>query len=281
RRSIASAHLALHEAHCLQFLVLCPECKEPVLQEKMEEHQEAGHQQVSCPMCQQSVEKHALESHEASDHASPSPTQSAACQERPTACQFCELAVRLSQLETHERHCGNQTKLCPECGQFITLRGLAQHRAACQSEPASLREGKRCPPEKKVQCHCCNQEIPENMYFHHKKKCCAVSESGKYLPVGKPRTLSPAPPSQTAESLTSLEQKDVRPKMKTRNRFPLLPETSTKLARSSTNKTLDLPWKSQHNPGATYPAADEAAYDTLRRCAQCGILLPLPTLNQH
>ena len=28
------------------YLVLCPECKEPVLQHEMEEHRQGGHQQV-------------------------------------------------------------------------------------------------------------------------------------------------------------------------------------------------------------------------------------------
>ncbi|XP_037350403.2 XIAP-associated factor 1 [Talpa occidentalis] len=270
RRSIASAHLALHEAHCLQSLVPCPECKEHVPQEKMDEHQEAGHQQVGCAMCQQIVQKHALEFHESTE-----------CQERPTACQFCELVVRLSKLEIHEHHCGNRTKICLECGQSIMLRGLAQHRAACWSEPAPLSEGERSPPEKKVHCHYCHQEIPENMYFYHKEKCCAVSESVKYFPAGKPSTSSPTPPSQTAEYLASSEQKDVRPKMKNRNKVPLLLEDSTNLAPSSTNKTMTIPFKSEDDPRTTSPAEDEAAYDILRRCAQCGILLPLPTLILH
>ena len=38
--------LALHETYCLTFLVLCPECKKPVLRDKMEEHRQGGHQQV-------------------------------------------------------------------------------------------------------------------------------------------------------------------------------------------------------------------------------------------
>lgn len=46
---MASAHLTLHEAHCLLFLALCPECKEPVPQGKMDEHREKGHQQVRRP----------------------------------------------------------------------------------------------------------------------------------------------------------------------------------------------------------------------------------------
>lgn len=44
---MASVHFALHEAHCLRFLVLCPECEEPIPKSKMKEHAEAVHQQVS------------------------------------------------------------------------------------------------------------------------------------------------------------------------------------------------------------------------------------------
>lgn len=46
KRSVAAAHLNLHEAHCVLFLALCPECKEPVSQEQMDEHRKNGHQQI-------------------------------------------------------------------------------------------------------------------------------------------------------------------------------------------------------------------------------------------
>ena len=35
----------LHEAHCLRFIVLCPECEEPIPESKMKEHMEVVHQQ--------------------------------------------------------------------------------------------------------------------------------------------------------------------------------------------------------------------------------------------
>nr|XP_020738504.1 XIAP-associated factor 1 [Odocoileus virginianus texanus] len=66
KRRVASNLLALHEAHCLVFLVLCPECKEHVLWDKMEEHRQGGHQQVGCATCQQSMPKDLLESHKLS-----------------------------------------------------------------------------------------------------------------------------------------------------------------------------------------------------------------------
>ncbi|XP_039742378.1 XIAP-associated factor 1 isoform X1 [Pteropus medius] len=271
KRSVASAHLVLHEAYCQLFLVRCPECKEPVLQEKMDEHCKNGHQQVGCAMCQQSMQKHLLESHEATE-----------CQERPVECQFCESAVRLSMLEIHEHHCGNRTELCPDCGQLIMLPMLAKHRDVCQSEQAQLERGKRISAsERNSYCHYCNKMIPGNEYLHHVDKCRTISKSAKYLPVGEPSISPPPLPSQAAEDQTFIAEKDVRPKMKNINRFPLLLENSTKQASDGTNKTMDLPLKSEHKPWVASTTEDEAVYDILKRCSQCGILLPLPTLDQH
>lgn len=271
KRSVASAHLNLHEAHCLLFLALCPECKEPVSQEQMDEHRKIRHQQVGCAMCRQSMQKHLLEFHETKE-----------CQERPVECKFCEAAMRLSKLEIHEHHCGNRTELCPDCGQLIVFQLRAQHRDECQSEQAQLGRGKKISaPESSTYCHYCHQMIPGNKYLHHMDKCRANSESATYFPIGKPGVSSPSLPSQAAEDQTSTAEKDVRPKMKNINRFPLLSENSTKQAPSGTNETKPLPWKSEHERWFTSPTEDEAAYDILRRCPQCGILLPLPTLNQH
>ncbi|XP_066219490.1 XIAP-associated factor 1 [Saccopteryx leptura] len=271
KRSVATAHLALHEAHCLLFLALCPECNEPVCQEKMDEHRKNGHQEVGCAMCQQTVQKHLLEFHETTE-----------CQERPTECKFCEAAVRLSKLEIHEHHCGSRTELCLHCGQLILRHTLAQHRDVCQSEQAQLHRGKRIPaPESNICCHYCNQMIPRNKFLHHMDKCHTTPESAKYSPIVEPRISPPSLPSQAAEDQTSTKEKDVRPKTKNINSLPLLYKKSTRQAPSSTNGTMDLPLKSEHKPWVTSPVTDEAAYDILRRCPQCDILLPLPTLNQH
>ncbi|CAH6785984.1 Xaf1 [Phodopus roborovskii] len=45
KRNVASVHFALHEAYCLRFLVICPECEEPIPKSKMKEHTQAEHQQ--------------------------------------------------------------------------------------------------------------------------------------------------------------------------------------------------------------------------------------------
>lgn len=112
-------------------------------------------------------------------------------------------------------------------------------------------------------------------------RCCPVSDSVKYFPTGKleipPSSLS----SEAAEDQIYIAEKDVRPKMKNINGFPLPSEKSTRQAPRGTNKTTDLPLKSDGKLRASSPAEDDAAYDILRGCSQCGILLPLPTLNQH
>ncbi|XP_063485681.1 XIAP-associated factor 1 isoform X6 [Symphalangus syndactylus] len=134
---VASAHFALHEAYCLQLLVLCPECEEPVPRENMEEHRKVEHQQAN------------------------------ECQERPVECKFCELDMQLSKLELHESNCGSRTEPCPGCGQFIMHRMLAQHTDVCRSEQAQLGKGlsssgySNSKPCLRVafQCVCCGLQM--------------------------------------------------------------------------------------------------------------------------
>uniref|UniRef100_A0A672UTY6 XIAP associated factor 1 n=1 Tax=Strigops habroptila TaxID=2489341 RepID=A0A672UTY6_STRHB len=46
KRDVPAADFSLHEAHCLRFLTLCPECDEPVAQKDMKDHQTEAHKQV-------------------------------------------------------------------------------------------------------------------------------------------------------------------------------------------------------------------------------------------
>ncbi|XP_072475136.1 XIAP-associated factor 1 isoform X2 [Notamacropus eugenii] len=47
-KEVPSDYFFLHEAHCLRFRVICPECKEVILKEEMKDHQENGHKQDEC-----------------------------------------------------------------------------------------------------------------------------------------------------------------------------------------------------------------------------------------
>ncbi|XP_004376174.1 XIAP-associated factor 1 isoform X1 [Trichechus manatus latirostris] len=271
KRSVACAHFALHEAHCLRFLVICPECGEPIPESKMEEHFENSHKEVERAKCRQNMQKHLLEVHETKE-----------CQMRQVKCKFCELAMDFSKQEIHEYHCGSRTELCPDCNQYILLRELASHKDACQGEQAQPSKGERMSaPVGKINCNSCNQMIPINKYAHHMDECCPVSEFAKLSPFEKPRNAPLSLPSLFAVDQTSTAQKDVRPKTKSINRFPLLSENSTKKAPTGKKKPLDLPLTSELKPRTTSPTGDEATYDILRKCSRCDILLPLPILNRH
>ncbi|XP_041521116.1 XIAP-associated factor 1 isoform X1 [Microtus oregoni] len=244
KRNVASAHCTLHGAHCLSFLVVCPECEEPVPRSKMKEHVDTVHQQAK------------------------------KIQQHPGQCKFCDLAVHFNKLDVHEFHCGSRTERCPHCNQPIVLRVLAQHKAVCLRAKAKPEEGKGNVSPGRTQCDSCKQMIPENKYVSHMKQCPA-SKTVTYLQDGKPKILPPSLTSQVTGNQTSSAKKDVRPKTKTRN-------SARKQKTKDQNGTVDLPLKSAVQQRAALPTGDEAAaYDILRRCRQCGILLPLPILNLH
>uniref|UniRef100_A0A7N5P6S2 XIAP associated factor 1 n=1 Tax=Ailuropoda melanoleuca TaxID=9646 RepID=A0A7N5P6S2_AILME len=166
-------------------------------------------------------------------------------------------------------------------GQSCRGAGLATATGSHSRSCFCAYAGKKFPaPKSRIYCLYCNQMIPKKQFFRHTDKCCSVPEPMKCLPTGKPRT-PPAPlPTQTSSDQTCYA-KDVRPKMNNRHRFPPPSENSTKQAAHGTNSTLTLPLKPEHKRRGPSAARHEAAYDVLRRCSLCGILLPLPILNQH
>lgn len=243
KRNVASVHFTLHEAHCLRFVVLCPECEEPIPESKMKEHMEAMHQQTK------------------------------KSQQHPAKCKFCELAVQLSNLDIHESHCGSRTEHCPHCNQPITLRVLARHKAVCLSAKGRPEEGKRIvsSPGRKTHCDICKQMIPENIYVSHMKQC---SSSKTLIRDGRIIVIPSNLAFMGSRNRRSTVSRDVRPKTKNRN-------SSTKQETENQNGAVDLPLKSGLQKRAALPKGDETAYDTLRNCCQCRILLPLPILNEH
>ncbi|GAB1296398.1 XIAP-associated factor 1 [Apodemus speciosus] len=222
----------------------------------MKEHVEAVHQQEVGPM--------------------PSNfPQTKESQQHPAKCKYCELAVQLSNLDVHQSHCGSRTEHCPHCNQPITHRALAQHRDVCLSAKGRLEEGKRIisSPGRKTHCDICKQMIPENKYVSHMKQCSAprtVSRIQDGSTIVLPSTL----PFIDTRNRSSTVSKDVRPKKKSR-------QSSTKRETKDQSGSVDLPWKSGLQQRAALPKGEETAYDILRNCCQCRILLPLPILNEH
>nr|XP_034363629.1 XIAP-associated factor 1 isoform X1 [Arvicanthis niloticus] len=239
KRNVASLHFTLHEAHCLRFLVLCPECEEPIPKSKMKEHVEVVHQQEVGPMS--SIFPQTKEN-----------------QQHPAKCKFCELVVRFTNLDIHESLCGSQTKDCPHCNQPITLRELAQHKDVCLSAKSRPEEGKRTvsSPGRKTHCDTCKQTIPENEYVSHMKQC---SRNMVYLRDGKTIVLPPSLLFMGTGKQTPTMRRDVRPKTKNRN-------SSTKRETKDQNGALDLPLKSGIQQRTALRKGEETAYDILRNC---------------
>ncbi|XP_036611998.1 XIAP-associated factor 1 isoform X2 [Trichosurus vulpecula] len=194
-KKVPSAYFFLHEAHCLRFRAICPECKEVILKEEMKDHQENGHKQVQCSLCLQSMQKYLLDAHEAE------------CPERLIKCEFCELAIPLSRLEEHETGCGGQT--AP-----VLPAQLASHEALCMDWSKKPRKAGR----KKVSCLKCRQDIPEGKLSQHWDECHQFTElmrSFDVCPLKRPEQPSPVPwdaePAQasTGERVVRSKKKDI------------------------------------------------------------------------
>ncbi|XP_027704523.1 XIAP-associated factor 1 [Vombatus ursinus] len=241
-KKVPSAYFFLHEAHCLRFRAICPECKEVILKEELKDHQENGHKQVQCSLCLQSMQKHLLEAHEAE------------CPERLIPCEFCELAVPLSHLEEHETSCGSQTAPSLTRQQPVLPAQPASQEAHCMDKSKKSRKA----PRKKVSCPKCPEDNPEAKFSQHWDECHrfrGLMKSFDACLPKKPEQPSPVPwDPEPAEA--PVGEKVVRPKKESR--------------------TFKMPLSSWPAQGQK-----ENEYDVLEGCAHCHILLPLPVLKQH
>ncbi|XP_074046614.1 XIAP-associated factor 1 isoform X3 [Macrotis lagotis] len=159
-KKVPSTYFHLHEAHCLKFRTICPECKEVILKKELKDHQENGHKQVQCKLCQQTMKKYLLEAHEAG------------CPERPIRCEFCDLAVPLSHLEEHESSCSGQTKTRITCKQPVQQAQQANPENIIRSRPEksrarALEKSEISAPRKKVSCPECWKDISEAKFPQH------------------------------------------------------------------------------------------------------------------
>uniref|UniRef100_A0A286XMZ9 XIAP-associated factor 1 C-terminal domain-containing protein n=1 Tax=Cavia porcellus TaxID=10141 RepID=A0A286XMZ9_CAVPO len=153
--------------------------------------------------------------------------------------------------------------VCRNCMKNVPSSHFILHEAHCLRFLAPQR--KEPVLGAKTQEHCEQRDSQED--------CSAASEPLKKLLISFP--------SRPGGNQTPTEEKAVRPKTKDINRSPLLFESSTNQAPRDTDRPMNLPSESELGSGAASPAENEPPYDILKRCLQCGILLPLPILNQH
>ncbi|XP_010163595.2 XIAP-associated factor 1 [Antrostomus carolinensis] len=287
KRDVSADNFSLHEAHCLRFLTLCPECDEPVAQKDMKDHQTEAHKKVRCNLCHQSMQQYQLEHHETKE-----------CHKRAMTCNICELEMPFNELQEHLNTCGSRTERCLECNKYIMYKDLNKHKDICQSSGLSCQKDVNFQTSEGSTnatfiyptgtggnlCQKCNKSFPDDQYSQHLNECSAAHKQTKVLAGQSALKLSSDPP-QSSSSLapsSSSENpmvwKDVRPKGKERDQ-PLTSKTSLKPPR---NRKMGFPSPTRGGV-STSPQAlkDTECFDMLVTCAHCNILLPLPTFQKH
>ncbi|NXY43618.1 XAF1 factor, partial [Ceuthmochares aereus] len=254
KRDVSAANFSLHEAHCLRFLAVCPECDEPVAQKDMKDHQTEAHKQVRCNLCHQNMQQYQLEHHETKE-----------CHKRAMKCKICGLEMPFDKLEEHLNSCGSRTERCWECNKYIMYKDLNKHKEICQKSSLSY------PKDVSFQ----TSEAASNATLTGPTGKQNSSLSGTGLTLSDP----PQPSSSLAPfsgSKNAMAWKDVRPKEKGQ---PLMSKT---LLKSPKNKKIDFPSPTRGELSISPQGLEDTqSFDVLVACAQCDILLPLPTLQKH
>ncbi|XP_009501138.2 XIAP-associated factor 1 isoform X1 [Phalacrocorax carbo] len=287
KRDVPVVNFSLHEAHCLRFLALCPECDEPVAQKDMKDHQTEAHKQVRCNLCHQSMQQYQLEHHLTKE-----------CHKRATKCNICELEIPSNELQEHLNTCASRTELCWECNKYIMYKDQKSHKAICRNSNLSYHEDVNFQASEASTnatfiyptgtggnlCQKCSKSFPDDQYSQHLDKCSAAHELTEVLAGQSTSKLSSDPPQSSSSLVPSSHSKnarawkDVRPKAKGRDQ----PSTSKTILKPSKNKKIGF--SSPTKGGlSTLPQAlkDTQSFDMLVACDHCNILLPLPTLQKH
>ncbi|NWI66177.1 XAF1 factor, partial [Todus mexicanus] len=266
KRDVSAANFSLHEAHCLRFLALCPECGEPVPQKDMKEHQTEAHKQVRCNLCHQSMPQYQLEHHKTKE-----------CQKRAMKCKICELEMPFDKLEEHLNTCASRTERCWECNKYVMYKD--QNRHICQNGGLSYYKDVNFQTTEASTgisgnlCQMCNKSFPDDQYSQHLVSTFETEQKNGLDPPQPSSSLGPSSCSEPARAW-----KDVRPKMKVKDQ----PLTSKTLLKTQKNKKICFPSPTRSGlPTSPQAFEDTQSFDMLVTCAHCNILLPLPTLQKH
>uniref|UniRef100_A0A8B9MW60 TRAF-type domain-containing protein n=1 Tax=Accipiter nisus TaxID=211598 RepID=A0A8B9MW60_9AVES len=268
KRDVSAANFSLHEAHCLRFLTLCPECDEPVAQKDMKDHQTEAHKQTK------------------------------ECHKRAMKCKICELEMPFNKLQEHLNACASRTEWCWECNKYIMYRDQDEHKDICQNSGLFYHKDVKFQTSEASTnatfisptgtggnlCRKCNKSFPDDQYSQHLNKCSAAHEMTKVL-AGQSTSKLSSDPQQLSSSLApsscsknAMAWKDVRPKGKERGQ----PLTSKTLLKPPKNKKIGFPSPTRGGlPTSPQALKDTQSFDVMVTCAHCNILLPLPTLQKH
>ncbi|XP_078527718.1 XIAP-associated factor 1 isoform X2 [Lissotriton helveticus] len=252
----------------------------------MKQHQEENHRKVKCDLCHQSIQQYLLEEHKVAE-----------CDERSVRCGFCELDLSFCKLQDHADTCGSRTQLCHDCKKYVMFKDLEDHKRSCLPSTAAPDNSVRKKDfSKKVCCPKCSTRLTESTYLRHLNECSPLSQSVSHVPfmprrrnTDNFRSNSPVlkPWNDIQASLpdkASTEKDDNVMKEESREfsfgsrcLTPCTQDTSLHLKGRLRHSSFNYN-KNQHSGLA---GASNTAYDVLKSCSHCSILLPSPTLKQH
>ncbi|NXY90385.1 XAF1 factor, partial [Alcedo cyanopectus] len=257
KRDVSAANFSLHEAHCLRFLALCPVCGEQVPQKNMKDHQTEAHKQVRCNLCHQSMQQYQLEHHETKE-----------CHKRAMKCKICELEMPFDQLEEHLNTCGSRTERCWDCNKFIMYKDQKKHKDTCQAAALSYL--------KDVNLQTTEASTDATLIYPTGKHNSSLSWAGStLLNLTPPQASSFLDPSSRSEH--AMAWKDVRPKTKEKDQ-----RLSSKMVLKPSKEKIGFPSPARSElPTSPQALKDIESFDMLVTCANCNILLPFPTLQNH
>ncbi|NWS11469.1 XAF1 factor, partial [Pachyramphus minor] len=255
KRDVSAANFSLHEAHCMRFLTLCPECDETVAQKDMEDHQTEAHKQIRCRLCHQSMQQYQLEHHENKE-----------CQKRAMKCSICDLEMPFNKLQEHLDTCASRTERCQECNKYIMYKDQHKHKEICPNSGLSYQKYVDFPTCEASTNAPCSKLFPDDQYSQHLVSISETEQEHDFL--------VSAPPQSSSSSENAMAWKDVRPKGKERDQ----PLTSKPLK----NKQIGFLSPTRGGCSTSSQALkDIQSFDMLVTCDHCNILLPLPTLQRH
>lgn len=140
-RSVPSANIDLHYAHCSRNLERCKVCGDMVPKKHAEEHYLSTHAPVSCSLCSETMERENLDIHKGEN-----------CPQRIATCEYCEFPLPAVDLFEHQEVCGNRTEYCSLCKKYVRLRDRIVHETTCtgvsENPAGSSRETRAPEPER-------------------------------------------------------------------------------------------------------------------------------------
>ena len=132
-KDIESYKMFLHERYCKINIRKCPECKEPVQIDELEEHKMMKHQKQKCEKCGQMFLPPELKTH--------------VCTKKMVECQYCGLFMDKNELHDHEYLCGGKSTQCEYCGANIPVSEKELHLQYTCSVKAAFDKNDQNPPK--------------------------------------------------------------------------------------------------------------------------------------